>query len=436
MRRKSANAAGLQKNLFAEFVHACNARYKDTQLKSDLDILMQARNLNAIMVLGSAKHNPPMYYFTGGGHVSKAVLIKKWNEPAVLYCNAMERGEAANSGLTIVPCRYSPLEELSRRPQEILSAQGLTSGRIGVYGQTNVSMALHIFGKIKEVLPEIELVGEHQDDTIFMYAMATKDESEVARIRSMGRITTEVVGMAADYLTARQVRGDEVLLKEDGSPLTVRDVKGKIALWLAERGAADVEGCIFAIGRDAGLPHSVGTPHDVVRLGRTIVFDIFPGEAGGGYFYDFTRTWSLGYASPEAQQLYEEVRMVYNMVVANIDMNVGFKEYQKLVCEAFAKNGHKTPLHVEGVVTDGYVHSLGHGLGLNVHERPWSRHNTSDDNILQPGVVFTIEPGLYYPEKGMGVRIEDSYWMRADGSVERLAEYPYDFVLPMKKWKK
>ena len=52
-----------------------------------------------------------------------------------------------------------------------------------------------------------------------------------------------------------------------------------------------------------------------------------------------------------------------------------------------------------------------------------------DDNILKPGVVITIEPGLYYPEKGMGFRIEDSYWVRPDGRMEMLAEYPYDFVL-------
>jgi Xaa-Pro aminopeptidase len=57
------------------------------------------------------------------------------------------------------------------------------------------------------------------------------------------------------------------------------------------------------------------------------------------------------------------------------------------------------------------------------------------NNILKPGVIITIEPGLYYPDKEMGVRIEDSYWVRPDGAVEILAEYPYDFVLPMKKWK-
>jgi len=101
----------------------------------------------------------------------------------------------------------------------------------------------------------------------------------------------------------------------------------------------------------------------------------------------------------------------------------------------FNANGHKTPMHIEGVLTEGYVHSLGHGIGLNLHERPWSRHTSSEDNRLVPGTVFTVEPGLYYPEKGMGFRIEDSYWMRPDGTVEKLADYPYDFVLPMKKWK-
>ena len=405
-------------------------------MKSDIDALMKERNLDALLVLGNAEHNPPMYYLTGGGHVSKAVLIKKLGQPAVLYVNAMERDEAEKSGLKVVPLRLGAMAELSERPKEIFGEHDLLAGRVGVYGETNVSMVLHIESKIKDELPDIELVGEDHDDSLFMYAMEAKDESEVSRIRRMGKVTTEVVGMVADYLTSMDVGNDEVLINEEGIPLTIRDVKGKIALWLAERGAVDVEGCIFAIGRDAGIPHSVGNPDDVLRLGQTIVFDIFPGEAGGGYFYDFTRTWSLGYATPEAQKLYEEVQDVYDKVMENMDLNVSFKEYQKFVCDEFNKSGHPTPMHTSGVLTEGYVHSLGHGLGLNVHERPWSRHTAAGDNLLKSGVVVTIEPGLYYPEKGMGVRIEDSYWIRPDGVMEKLAEYPYDFVLPMKKWKK
>jgi Xaa-Pro aminopeptidase len=405
-------------------------------MKSDIDALMQAKALNAILVLGDAEHNPPMTYLVGGGHVAHAVLIKRLNEEPLLFCNAMEREEAAKSGLKTVPVRRAPITEFIDNAAELFQTYGVSSGRVGVYGKTDISEALLLLGSLRKAFPSVEFLGESPADSIFMRAMETKDESEVERIRHMGQVTTEVVGLVADFLTTREVNADEVLLKDDGTPVTVKDVKGKIALWLAERGAADVEGCIFAPGRDAGIPHSMGNPTDVLRLGQTIVFDIFPGEAGGGYFYDFTRTWSLGYATPEAQGLYDEVKSVYDKVIENIDLNARFKDYQQLVCEEFNKNGHKTPMHSEGVLMEGYVHSLGHGLGLNVHERPSSRHTDGEDNILKAGVVITIEPGLYYPEKGMGVRVEDSYWVRPDGRIEKLAEYPYDFVLPMKKWKK
>ena len=405
-------------------------------MKSDLDALMKDKNLDAILVLGDAEHNPPMTYLVGGGHVSDAVLLKKRNEEPVLFCNAMERDEAAKSELKIVPVRRAPITEFIEAPAELFGAHGISSGRVGVYGKTDLSEALLLLDLLRTAFPEVVFLGETSAESIFMRAMETKDENEVARIRRMGEITTEVVGMVADYLTSSEVRDDEVLLKEDGSPLLIGDVKGKIALWLAERGAVNSEGCIFAIGRDAGIPHSMGNPTDELRLGQTIVFDIFPGETGGGYFYDFTRTWSLGYAKPEAQKLFDEVETVYEKVIDNLDLNARFKDYQQLVSEEFNKNGHNTPIHTKGLLTEGYVHSLGHGLGLNVHERPSSRHTDGDDNLLKAGVVVTIEPGLYYPEQGMGVRIEDSFWVRPDGRMEILANYPYDFVLPMKKWKK
>ncbi len=406
-------------------------------MKSDIDALMDERNLDAIIVLGNAQYNPPMYYLTGGGHVNSAILIKKRNEEPILFCNVMERDEAMKSGLTVKPLRYSPTEEfLNETGKQALIDIGVTSGRVGLYGEANISVALAIIDHLTQALPDLTFVGEENSDNIFMYAMESKDQAEITRIRKMGSITTEVVGLTADYLTSRDVREDEVLLKEDNSPLTIADVKRKINLWLAERGAVPSAGYIFAIGSDAGVPHSQGKPDDLLRLGQTIVFDIYPQEQGGGYFYDFTRTWSLGYATPEAQKLYDDVRFVYDTVVENLDLNVAFKEYQKLTCDEFHKLGHNTPMHTEGILTQGYVHSLGHGLGLNVHERPSSRHTASDDNILKPGVVITIEPGLYYPEKGMGFRIEDTYWVRPDGKMEILAEYPYDFVLEMKNWKK
>ena len=417
-------------------------------MKSDLDALMQARNLDAILVFGDAENNPSLYYFVGSHHVSNALLIKKIGKDPVLFYNDMEREEANKSGLTIVSYNdYGPIDDFiheangdmlmahTLRRKKILADQGLSAGRIGVYGKVDFSENLGITMNLMELMPEVEFIGEYGSESILQRAMETKDEGEAARIRRMGAVTTTVVKMVQDYLTSCEVREDEVLLKEDGNPLTIGDVKSKISLWLAERGAIDVDGVIFAIGRDAGIPHSVGEPDDLMTLGKTIVFDIFPAEQGGGYFYDFTRTWSLGYATPEAQALYDQVHEAYNRVVENLDLNASFIDYQRITCEYFESRGHKSQLNTKAPL-DGYVHSLGHGVGLNIHERPSSGLSMSADNILKPGVVITIEPGLYYPDKGMGVRIEDTYWVRPDGKVELLAEYPYDFVLPMKKWQK
>lgn len=415
-------------------------------MKSDLDALMQARSLDAVLVVGNAEHNPPMYYLTGGGHVSHATVIKKRGEEAAYFHNDMERDEAAKSGLRLIPYSRYDYDALYKeadgdlllasalRYRMMFEELGLTRGRVGVYGFYDLSAVFGTLSRLQKLLPELEFVGEPREDSIFMRAMETKDAAEVERIRRMGRITTTVVGKTRDYLTEREVRADEVLLKEDGSPLTVGDVHAKIRLWVAEQGAELPSGFIFAIGRDAGVPHSTGNPADLMRLGQTIVFDIYPAEAGGGYYYDFTRTWSLGYAAPEAQELYDQVKEIFDKLMDNFDVNAPFKHYHKMTCEYFESKGHQSPLNTKAPV-EGYVHSLGHGVGLNIHERPFSGLTAGDDQRLAPGVVVTSEPGLYYPEKGMGFRIEDTLWVRPDGTIETLADYPYDFVLPMKKWK-
>jgi Xaa-Pro aminopeptidase len=414
-------------------------------MKSDLDDLMLARNFDAILVFGDAENNPPMTYLTGGGHVTAATLIKKRGNEPVLFCNAMERDEAAKSNLKVRLYDEYPWQDLHKEANgdyALMAALRLKNiftdlsiqGRVGLYGHTEIGGMFSTLNHFQRILPSVELVGETRENSLFMYAMETKDETEVARIRKMGKITTEVVGLTAEYLTSRSVNSDEVLLDEEGFPLKLGIVKGKINLWLAERGAIPSEGIIFSIGRDAGVPHSQGNPDDLMRLGQTIVFDIYPQEQGGGYFYDFTRTWSLGYAKPDAQKLYNQVYSAYNQLVENLDLNAKFKDYQVMTCDIFEKDGHPTQ-RTHKAPLEGYFHSIGHGVGLNIHERPWSGLTATDDNMLKPGVIMTIEPGLYYPEQGMGFRIEDSFWVRPDGMIERLAEYPYDFVLPMKNWK-
>jgi Xaa-Pro aminopeptidase len=312
----------------------------------------------------------------------------------------------------------------------MLRDAGVTHGREALYGQAEMGVSYAAFNALQKAMPEIELVGFLSDE-IVMKAMETKSAEEIARIRHMGQVTTAVVAETADFLSSSKVK-DDMLYGEDDQPLTIGTVKSKIDLWLAERGAENPEGTIFSIGRDAGVPHSNGNPTDILCLGQTIVYDIFPCEAGGGYFYDFTRTWCLGYAPDEVQKLYEQVLAVHEGAVKALKPGQDFADSQRWACEQFAAMGHATIM--QNLATEeGYVHSLGHGIGLHIHEKPFSSMGAEVKDRLLPGSVFTIEPGLYYPSRGMGVRLEDSYWLNPNGHFEVLADYPLDLVLPVKK---
>lgn len=410
-------------------------------MKTDIDELMHTNDLEAILITGPAQHNPAMVYMTGGGHLTNADLIKKRGEPAVLFHYPMERDEAARSGLrtrNITEYKFSELLKQNggntlkatvNRYQLMLEELGISSGNMALYGRSEVGTNYAIFSALQAAMPGLNLIGEI-DTSVLMLARMTKDGSEVDRIRQMGTITTQVVGLAADFICSHKAKNG-FMLKTDGLPLTIGEVKNRIDMWLAERGAENPEGTIFAIGRDAGVPHSSGNPADPLKLGQTIVFDIFPCEAGGGYYYDFTRTWCLGYATDEVLKLYDDVSAVYTQVTGALEVGKPFKDYQELTCQLFSSQGHPT-VKEDQQIQQGYVHSLGHGIGLNVHERPWSGVNSDAWDCLVPGAVFTIEPGLYYPEKNMGVRLENSYCVTPDGRVELLAEYPMDLVLPVK----
>lgn len=410
-------------------------------MKKDVDALMLENKIDVLLVTGTGWNNPFMVYFTGIAHVTGADLVKKRGEEPVLFFRSMERDEAARTGLKTRAYNLYPLQNLLKesggdpykavaiRYQRMLNDLGITGGRIALYGQASVGESVNIFMELQRRMPELEFVG-YQEKDVLLTAMSTKDEEEVSRIRRMGKITAEVVGMTREFISGHRVNED-VLVGEDGTPLTIGEVKKRINLWLMERGAENPEGTIFSINRDAGVPHSTGNNSDVLKLGQVIVFDIFPCEAGGGYYYDMTRTWCLGYAPKEVQRLYDQVFTVHQQVIKDLKMNAPFGDYQKLACEIFEDQGHATIIN-DPVVEEGYVHSLGHGVGLHIHERPNCGWDGNSKDTLRPGSIFTVEPGLYYPDRGMGMRLEDTIYAAPDGTFEILADCPLDLVLPIK----
>jgi Xaa-Pro aminopeptidase len=398
---------------------------------------MQTRGLAALVVVCGDSFSAPRHYLTSGVQITSGLVIKKTGEDAIIFANPMETEEAAKSGLRVISNNAVGWPQMLKEAQgsrtsaevmlwgKCLEVAGVTEGKIGVYGVGSLNTILELVNLLEAAYPQYNFVGE-LGMTLFDEASLTKDADEIARIQEVARKTNEVMQAARDFVSAARVE-NEALTKADGSPLTIGDVRRFVRRELLDRDLEDAH-MIFAQGRDAGFPHSRGEDPQQLRLGQSIVFDLFPHEIGGGYFHDMTRTWCLGYAPPEVQQTYDEVMDAFEIAVEVFRSGMEGHVLQEAVEDYFESKGHDTPRSKPGS-NQGYVHSLGHGIGLNIHERPRLAGQSKD--TLRLGTVITIEPGLYYPERGYGVRVEDSFYVDADGNLVSLTPFSKDLVIPV-----
>jgi Xaa-Pro aminopeptidase len=406
-------------------------------MKSDLDRLMAERNLDAFVVVIDESYTAVCDYMTNGAKVTGGHIIKKRDQTPVMIVNGMEVEEAKASGLPVHDRNalgyYDLLTEL-KDPAKVraawwrvmLETAGVTGGRVGVYGAGDLNVYIELFRILEQQLEGYELVGE-MGRTLFDEAMATKDNDELARIQSVADRTNEVLRLTWDFIASHRAEGDAVV-DADGNPLTIGDVKRFVRLELVGRGLEDTQ-MIFAQGRDGGFPHSRGQDDQPLQTGQAIVFDLFPRELGGGYYHDLTRTWSIGYATEEVQQVYDTVMEAFDRSIELVKVGATGNLPQIAVLDYFESQGHPT-VRTDSRAGKGYVHSLGHGVGLRIHERPRLHHLFEDK--LQPGMVVTIEPGLYYPDEGYGVRIEDMIYLDERGAVVNLTNFHKELVLPLK----
>ncbi|HYO87769.1 MAG TPA: M24 family metallopeptidase [Candidatus Limnocylindrales bacterium] len=409
-------------------------------MKSDLNRLMEARGLDGVIAMVNEAYSPPVDYLTNGARITNGMVIQKRGAAPLLFANPMEVEEAARSGLEVITFGdlgyYDLLETLDDREQatvqlwgRALARAGMTEGTIGLYGTADVHTTLALVQGIERAFPQIHFYSEMgiSRQTLFGEAMATKDGDELLRLRSVAARTDDVLQATWDYLASHVLDGERVV-DAQGRPLTIGGVKRFVRRALLDRDLEDTD-MIFAQGRDAGFPHSRGEEDAELVAGLPIVFDLFPREVGGGYFHDTTRTWTPGYARPEVEDIYAQVMDAFDVAIEAYRPGMATKDMQLAVMDYFEGKGHATQRSQPGT-NAGYTHSLGHGIGLNIHERPGIGHLSSD--TFRPGNVITIEPGLYYPERELGVRIEDSLYIDAAGQLLPLTRFKKDLVIPLK----
>lgn len=400
-------------------------------MRSDLDRLMRERGLAGVIVLAHDRYCPAFYWCTGQ-KIHHGIYFRAADGRAHLVVDPMERDQAALAGcewstyaqhgfLAMIKSASSQAEALAQLIAKV-AAELQLEGRVAFSGEAPLGFSYALLSQLATLAPAITVDASAPD--VIAQAMMTKEEAELESIRRASKGAVAAMNAVRAYLGSLRRKGSALT---DGTHdvVTLGHVRALIHRVFAEHRLAEDGESIVSQGRDAGVPHNRGNDAEPVRLGESIIVDIFPGEAGGGYHTDMTRTFCVGKAPDALRSMYAECREAFDAAMAASRGGALCRSLQDLTCDIFERQGHAT-LRTNASAVEGYVHSLGHGVGLAVHEGPGLRSGEQNKAVLEPGHVVSIEPGLYYPSRGMGMRIEDLVAVRADGSIENLTECSYE----------
>ncbi|MFC7073008.1 M24 family metallopeptidase [Halovenus rubra] len=265
---------------------------------------------------------------------------------------------------------------------------------------------------------DIEVTAD--DREVITEIRATKKEEEVDHICEAQRANEAAMARAEELIDTAAV-DNKGRLVHDESVLTSEQVTKEIELTLLRHGCG-LDETIVACGSDAADPHDRGS--GPLRAGESIIIDIFPQNKQTKYHADMTRTFCHG--EPEDDTLrewYELTQTAKEAAFDAIEPGVTGEAVHAAVCDIYEQAGYPT-LRSEPTTETGFIHSTGHGLGLDVHEQPSVSPKGGE---LHPGHVITVEPGLYDPDIG-GVRIEDFVVVTEDG-YENLVDYEEQFII-------
>jgi Xaa-Pro aminopeptidase len=256
------------------------------------------------------------------------------------------------------------------------------------------------------------------DREFFDRRRRVKSETELEGIRRAQRAAEAGMDAARDlFRRAEQANGS---LLVDGEPLTSERVKFAIQDAFARHGCTADE-FIVSHGAQSAIGHDMGS--GAINSSEPIVIDLWPKDAETACYADMTRTFCIGEIPDELREYHRLVRESLDSSLQAVRAGARGPDVFAVSCEPFQREGYKTMLNKEPgeVIEDGYFHSLGHGVGLDVHEQPGLAR--AGDELLA-GDVVTLEPGLYRRGWG-GCRLEDLVLVTESGA-ENLTRYPYD----------
>lgn len=182
--------------------------------------------------------------------------------------------------------------------------------------------------------------------------------------------------------------------------VTEKELAFELEFLLRKEGAEAIAfDLIVASGKTSAIPHA--EPSDKpIEIGDFVTIDM--GAVCAGYHSDMTRTVAVGAISDEQRRIYNVVLEAQKMAIDAVKPGISCKDIDAIARNFIAESGY----------ANCFGHALGHGVGLEIHEKPFLSKRSED--ILQPGMIITIEPGIYLAN-AFGVRIEDMLLVTADG---------------------
>jgi Xaa-Pro aminopeptidase len=362
----------------------------------------------AIVIYGAPESNADMFHVIPEGIVDPFLYVED-GDRRVATVSVLDADKVAPHGIEVLDAALLGRDELlasGRPPHEIegelalraLERLGVQRARVPFEFPAGVADAVRAGG--------VELLI---DPDVFVERRRRKTGEQLEGIRRAQRAADAAMAVAARMIRA--------------GGTTAEEVRGAMQAVCEEHGCELPDDVIVAPGGQGAAGHESG--HGPLGDGEPVVVDIWPRDKASRCWADMTRTFVAGGGDPDDELARyweltrESLRRIYPMVRAGADCRAIYETS----CQPYIEAGLPTQLSKEPgtVLRDGFFHGLGHGVGLEVHERPGLGRSP---DTLQAGDVVTLEPGCYRQGYG-GVRLEDLVVVTEDGC-ETLTDFPYE----------
>jgi Xaa-Pro aminopeptidase len=361
---------------------------------------------DAFLMISESAHNADMYYATGFLAVDTFVYLNAKKE--TILVSDMELGRAGKEShiKDVLPTsKYGIMEKLRKHKDsdtafcemiiEFLSSEDLK--RIAVPYNFPVQLADCIRKAGLDIVPVKSPFREMRE---------VKKEYEIAAIKKAQKAGEKA--LAEGIMAIKTASVKQCKLWKGNVPLKTDDVRAIIEVSLLSQGC-EAPDIIIACGKGSSDPHWQGEGE--LLADEPIVIDMVPRSKKERYYSDMTRTVMRGTPSEELKNMYSAVKDAQEAAISKIKAGVSGSDIHNIVCDILEERGYETGKGKIGVFTEGFIHSTGHGVGLDIHEGPNLSENGKE---LKTGCVVTVEPGLYYKNTG-GIRLEDVVFVTRTG---------------------